>query len=123
VGKEGLHARLARLDPAAAQAIDARNLRRTVRALEVTLSTGRRFSLHASRSRRLTAAADRIDPPRAELYARLDARIEAMLAAGLVEEVRGLLQRGYSPALPSCRPSATARLWRTCRGNYRWKRP
>jgi tRNA dimethylallyltransferase len=43
-GKEWLHMRLGYLDPIAAQGIDARNLRRTVRALEVIFSTGRRFS-------------------------------------------------------------------------------
>ncbi len=44
IGGEGLHRRLASLDPQAAAGIDARNLRRTVRALEVILSSGRRFS-------------------------------------------------------------------------------
>jgi tRNA dimethylallyltransferase len=44
VGKDGLHARLAVLDPQAAAAIDPRNLRRTVRALEVIFSSGRLFS-------------------------------------------------------------------------------
>jgi tRNA dimethylallyltransferase len=39
--------------------------------------------------------------PRTELYARVDARIEAMFAAGLLEEVRGLLEKGYSPDLPT----------------------
>jgi len=39
--------------------------------------------------------------PRPELYARIDARIEAMFACGWVDEVRGLLARGYSPNLPS----------------------
>lgn len=102
VGKDGLHARLARLDPEAAQAIDPRNQRRTVRALEVILSTGRRFSDQRQRQpspyRLLQIGLIR---PRPELYARIDARIDAMLAAGLVEEVRRLLGRGYDPGLPS----------------------
>jgi tRNA dimethylallyltransferase len=99
---EGLHARLAVLDPEAATRIDPRNLRRTVRALEVILSTGRPFSGQRKRMpspsyRTLTLGLNR---PRQELYARIDARIQAMLDAGLVDEVRNLLNRGYSPELP-----------------------
>ncbi len=101
-GKDWLHGRLARLDPAAAAAIDPRNLRRTVRALEVVFSTGRRFSDQRGQAdsayRLLTIGLIR---PRPELYARLDARIEAMFAAGLLDEVRGLLAKGYSPDLPT----------------------
>jgi tRNA dimethylallyltransferase len=102
IGKDGLHARLALLDPAAASAIDARNLRRTVRALEVILSSGRRFSeqrqAHPSPYRYLQIGLQR---PRPELYARIDQRIEAMLQAGWVAEVQDLLGRGFSPDLPS----------------------
>jgi tRNA dimethylallyltransferase len=102
VGKDGLHARLAALDPQAAASIDPRNLRRTVRALEVILSTGRRFSQQRQRGaspyRLLVLGLNR---PRPELYARIDARVDAMLQAGLVQEVRGLLDKGYSPDLPT----------------------
>lgn len=102
IGPAGLHARLARLDPDAAQSIDYRNLRRTVRALEVIFSTGRLFS-----SQRVSEPASYrllqlgLTLPRPELYERIDARIEAMLEQGLVEEVQELLQDGYSPELPS----------------------
>jgi tRNA dimethylallyltransferase len=102
VGQDGLHARLAVLDPQAAAGIDPRNLRRTVRALEVILSTGKRFS----EQRRRAASPFRLlllglMRPRSDLYARIDARVEAMLAAGLVDEVRGLLAQGYPPDLPT----------------------
>lgn len=101
VGPDGLHRRLALLDPVAAASIDPRNLRRTVRALEVILSSGRLFSGQrrrgASLYRTLTLGLHR---PRSELYDRIDARIQGMLEAGLVDEVRGLLERGYSPELP-----------------------
>jgi tRNA dimethylallyltransferase len=97
-----LHQRLALLDPAAAETIDPRNLRRTVRALEVIFSTGRRFSAQRGQSespyRLLVIGLIR---PRPELYARLDARIEAMFALGLLGEVRSLLAQGYSPDLPT----------------------
>jgi tRNA dimethylallyltransferase len=101
-GKEWLHQRLALLDPPSAQSIDARNLRRTVRALEVIFSTGRRFSDQRGQGdspyRLLTIGLIR---PRAELYARLDARIETMFDAGFLDEVRRLLEKGYSPELPT----------------------
>jgi tRNA dimethylallyltransferase len=97
-----LHAKLNRLDPDAAAKIDARNVRRTIRALEVILTTGRKFSAQRGQAespyRLVTAGLTR---PRAELYARVDARIESMFAAGLLNEVRGLLEKGYSPDLPS----------------------
>jgi len=102
IGKQGLHDRLGQLDPQAAQQIDARNLRRTVRALEVILTSGRPFS----EQRRQGPSAYRLlqiglTRPRPELYARIDARVEAMLELGLVDEVRSLLAKGYSPQLPS----------------------
>jgi tRNA dimethylallyltransferase len=102
IGAHGLHARLAVIDPSAAAAIDYRNLRRTIRALEVILHSGRRFS----EQRRSGTAPYRmlsigLDLPRPDLFARIDARIEKMLAAGLVQEVQNLLDRGYSPDLPA----------------------
>lgn len=100
-GAEGLHARLAVIDPQAAARIDYRNLRRTVRALEVIFTTGRRFSDQRTRAsspyRTLTLGLTR---PRPELYERIDRRIDAMLEAGLVAEVQSLLRR-YPHDLPS----------------------
>ncbi len=73
-----------------------------MRALEVIFSTGRRFSDQRGQGespyRLLTIGLIR---PRPELYARVDARIEAMFAAGLLDEVRSLLAQGYSPELPT----------------------
>ncbi len=101
-GKEWLHARLDFLDPESARRIDARNVRRTIRALEVILVTGRKFSEQRSHNgsayRPITIGLIR---PRLELFARIDARIEAMFAAGLLDEVKSLLERGYSPRLPT----------------------
>lgn len=102
VGPEGLHARLAHLDPAAAARIDPRNLRRTVRALEVIFGTGRRFSKQRRKKpppyRTLQLGLIR---PREELYARIDARLDSMMSAGFLDEVAGLLAAGYDPDLPS----------------------
>jgi len=102
VGARQLHARLAELDPTAAARIDYRNVRRVIRALEVCLKTGQPIS-----------ALRRVQPPpyrllqigltlpRELLYARVDARVERMLADGLAEEVRALIARGYGPELPA----------------------
>jgi tRNA dimethylallyltransferase len=104
-GEEGiywLHAKLAMLDPEAAAKIDPRNLRRTVRALEVVLSTGRLFSRQAGKSESayelLTVGLNR---PRAELYQRIDQRIDLMFQSGFLEEVARLHEKGYGPELPS----------------------
>jgi tRNA dimethylallyltransferase len=102
IGAQGLYDRLAILDPVAAGQIDFRNIRRTVRALEVILRTGKRFSAQRRRGgssyRTLVFGLTR---SRAELYERIDARIEAMFEAGLVSEVQALLDKGYSPDLPT----------------------
>jgi len=102
-GKEWLHAYLNILDPLAAEKIDYRNVRRVIRALEVILTTGRRFS--SLRQKRgepiynlLTIGLRR---PRVELYARVDLRIEKMFANGLLDEVQSLLNAGYARDLPS----------------------
>jgi tRNA dimethylallyltransferase len=102
IGREGLHTRLAVLDPQAAQKIDYRNLRRTVRALEVIFTTGRRFSTQRRQRKspyRLLVLG--LQRPREQLYQRVDQRIQNMVEAGFVEEVRALLAHGYSPDLPT----------------------
>ena len=95
-GGAALHERLRRLDPQAAERIDPRNVRRVVRALEVCHRTDAPISSlqHVSpppyRVLRIG-----LTMPRRELYQRIDARVERMLATGLVEEVRSLVDRGY----------------------------
>lgn len=102
ISPTGLHQRLHTIDPSAAQSIDPQNLRRTVRALEVIFTTGRLFSQQRQRGESLYKTTTiGLTRPREELYQRIDTRIEQMLEAGLVEEVRGLLDKGYHPDLPS----------------------
>ena len=97
-----LHEGLKRVDPAAATKIDARNLRRTVRALEVIMTTGRPFSQQRRQSNSpYNLLVIGLKRPRAELYQRIDERIEAMFAAGFVDEVKSLLDKGYLPDLPT----------------------
>ncbi|MGD8405319.1 MAG: tRNA (adenosine(37)-N6)-dimethylallyltransferase MiaA [Anaerolineales bacterium] len=97
-----LHAGLQRIDPIAAEKIDPRNVRRTIRALEVILTTGKPFSRQRRQSdspyNLLTIGLNR---PREELYQRVDERIEAMFEAGFVDEVKRLLDKGYSSELPT----------------------
>lgn len=102
IGPEGLHQRLATLDPQAAEMIDYRNMRRTIRALEVILNTGERFSdLRKKQQCRYTPFIFGISCPREVLYQRIDQRIDQMIADGLVEEVQTLLQSGYQADLPT----------------------
>ncbi|MFN2127859.1 MAG: tRNA (adenosine(37)-N6)-dimethylallyltransferase MiaA [Anaerolineales bacterium] len=102
IGADGLHNRLLQLDPVAAEQIDSRNLRRTIRALEVILLSGRHFSTQkTSKPSRYRILQIGLTRPRSELYARIDARIDAMLSAGFAEEVQVLLDAGYSADLPS----------------------
>ena len=101
-GAATLHARLAAVDPLAAAQIAPSNVRRVVRALEVYLVTGQPIS--AQQTRQPPPYQIRtiwLTRPRAELYARADARVDAMLAAGLVEEVARLRAAGYGWELPS----------------------
>ena len=102
-GAEHLHRLLKKLDPKAAGALYPRDWPRVQRAIEVYLQTGQsimdqkpdRPEPHES-ARRLRILA--LNPPRAELYKRINERTEAHFRAGLVEEVRGLLDHGFSPA-------------------------
>jgi tRNA dimethylallyltransferase len=102
IGSITLHSKLALLDPQAARAIDPSNKRRTVRALEVIFSTGKLFSAQRKQGHMLfNPLVLGLTCPRAELYQRIDNRISKMIEAGLVGEVEQLLERGYSPHLPT----------------------
>jgi tRNA dimethylallyltransferase len=101
-GPEHLHRLLKRIDPAAAARFFPRDWPRVQRALEVQLQTGRsivdqledRPAPHES-TRRLRILV--LNPPRNELYERINKRAETHFAAGLLEEVRMLLARGVPP--------------------------
>jgi tRNA dimethylallyltransferase len=104
IGREGLHRRLAKVDPETAARVRPTDLVRIVRALEIHALTG----TTASRFRRdHRFAEDRypyrllvLDPPREELYRAIDERTGRMFRDGLVEEVRRLLSLGYREAPP-----------------------
>ena len=101
-GADAVFALLERDDPVSAATIDRRNVRRVIRAIEVTQATGRPFS--AWRQKREpeyepTIIGLRMD--RDALHARVDARVDAMLSAGLVGEVQRLNAEGYACDLRS----------------------
>lgn len=102
IGAWALYTKLQRIDPVAASNIEYQNMRRTIRALEVIFSTGRKFS----DQRRVTTPPYRatvigLTRDRSELYERIDRRIDNMIAGGLIAEVEALLAKGYGPDLPS----------------------
>lgn len=101
-GARTLHEHLRTLDPPAAASIDYRNVRRVIRALEVIETTGQPFS---EQRRRQPPPYDVLQygltMDRQRLYARADQRVDAMMAAGFLDEVRRLLDIGYSRDLPS----------------------
>jgi tRNA dimethylallyltransferase len=96
IGREALHAQLVEVDPEAAQKIDPRNLRRVIRALEVYQKTGIAISQHQQKNappyQFLLIGLTR---PREELYLRIDQRIDKMMEAGLLDEVKQLVEAGY----------------------------
>ncbi|HEX8488727.1 MAG TPA: tRNA (adenosine(37)-N6)-dimethylallyltransferase MiaA [Propionibacteriaceae bacterium] len=105
VGPDVLHQRLREQDPAAAATILPANGRRIVRALEVITLTGRPFSatLPPYRYRLPDVVQIGVRTDRATLDARIGDRVDAMWAAGLVDEVRGLAQRGLRDGLTASR--------------------
>lgn len=101
-GAQALHERLRQLDPDSAKRIDYQNIRRVVRALEVSIVTGTPISiLQQKRPPVWDVVVWGIDLPREILYARADQRVLEMLEAGLAREVRQLLDLGYARTLPS----------------------
>lgn len=122
-GWPALHERLAALDPAAAQRIRPADAQRIQRALEVIELTGRPLSLQQDRARgrfawrvlKLALLPRRRD----ELHARIAARVDTMLAAGFVDEVRTLRSRGdLHEQLPALRAVGYRQAWRHLRGEF-----
>lgn len=99
-----LHERLSRLDPQTAARLHVNDRRRVVRALEICLMTGSPMSA-AAREWEAESAQEwciiGLNCPCETLYARIDARVDRMLARGLVDEVRGLLARGVPTSAQS----------------------
>lgn len=120
LGDGALHRRLAGVDPVLAARLAPRDLVRIVRGLEVFLLTGRPLSVwqaeHALSERPYRVLSLGLALPRDELYRRIDRRVEVMLTAGLLAEVRALLERGFAPELKSLQTIGYRELVRSLRG-------
>ena len=94
-GKEYLHSLLEQVDPESAQILHVNDTVRVVRALEIFELTGKKKSeQNDQKIPRYPFESFAFDYPREELYARIERRVDRMIAAGLVEEVKGLLKSG-----------------------------
>ncbi len=101
-GENELYRELVKVDPMAAQRIDSRNVRRVIRALEVYWSTGVPFSqLQRKKAPPFNVLIIGLTAGRAELYRRIDLRVDDMIERGLAAEVEKLLNMGYDPKLPA----------------------
>lgn len=102
MGADELYQELMEIDPAAAQKIDPRNVRRVIRALEVHQKTGVYFSqLKSKKAPPFSVLIIGLTADRRELYRKIDLRIDKMIEEGLVGEVEKLLNMGYDFKLPS----------------------
>ncbi|MBQ9092199.1 MAG: tRNA (adenosine(37)-N6)-dimethylallyltransferase MiaA [Anaerotignum sp.] len=104
-GPEVLYERLKEIDPEYADIIHANNVKRVTRALEYHYLTGQKFSEHNAQQKEketpYDAAVIILTMDREKLYERIELRIDIMMEQGLLSEVKGLLDRGYTPDLVS----------------------
>ena len=97
-GGETLYARLQEIDPTRAASLDPRNTRRVIRALEIHQATGRKPSeMGQDQAPPFPSLVIGLTMERPELYRRIDARVDDMMAQGLLDEVRELAAAGYAP--------------------------
>ena len=120
-GIAALYAELGERDPATASRLMPSDRARVTRALEVVLATGRSLTDWHRQGMKPVLAADSaikifLDVDRAQLYRRIDARFDAMLAAGMLDEVRALGGRGLDAALPAMKAHGVPWLLRHLKG-------
>jgi tRNA dimethylallyltransferase len=121
IGPAGLHAELQKHDPAMAARLKPGDRMRVARALEVFEATGRSLADWQRAGMRAVldpkrAAKIFLNPDRAELHRRIEARFDAMLANGALQEVRALDARGLDPLLPAMKAHGVPWLRRHLRG-------
>jgi tRNA dimethylallyltransferase len=121
LGAEGFKDALRRLDPVAAARLPANDRQRLIRAYEVAEATGR--PIHewhrlgeAGPAPEMRFQVIVLDPPRGELIAAIEHRVDAMLAAGALDEVRRLEARGLDPELPAMKAVGVPELRAHLRG-------
>ena len=98
-----LYEELRRIDPCRAEKLHLADEKRIIRALEVWYETGKTITQHDEESKRQPPRYQAVSiglsfTDRADMWARIDRRVDEMMAAGLVDEVRALLARGVSPS-------------------------
>jgi tRNA dimethylallyltransferase len=123
IGWPALHAKLATVDPVAADRIHPNDAQRIQRALEVFTTTGERISVLQARTRSPLAREFRVvalmPGDRARLHAAIAQRFESMMAAGFLDEVRQLFARGdLTDAHPAVRAVGYRQLWSHLAGSY-----
>jgi tRNA dimethylallyltransferase len=120
-GTRALHEWLAEVDPAAAARIHPNDEKRIIRALEVAEGSGHARAgagtVDRQRAPRYNTKQYGLALDREELYRRIDDRVDRMIAGGLVEEVKSLLEQGYSEGLVSMKGLGYAQLAPYIRGN------
>lgn len=99
-GVQALHEELKQLDPDAAERIDPRNIRRLIRAIEVSRQ-GKPFSRLQGKEPFVNSLIIGLTTDRTDLYQRIDTRVDSMMEKGLLTEVEGLVTKGYGFDLPS----------------------
>ena len=124
-GTEYLHERLGRLDPESAGRLHPNDRYRILRALEVVETTGKPISRyhreHGFSERPFEALKIALNIERTDLYARINQRVDAMIAAGFLEEVKSLLARGYSADLKSMQSIGYRHMVDFIRGKLSWE--
>lgn len=104
-GNEALHTRLNEVDPESASTIPAANRKRVIRAIEYFHQTGEKFSVHNEREKQRTSpynfAYFVLNNDRDILYDRINKRVDIMMEAGLLDEVKMLLSLGCKPGMTS----------------------
>ncbi|MEG0378686.1 MAG: tRNA (adenosine(37)-N6)-dimethylallyltransferase MiaA [Eubacterium sp.] len=103
MGKEALYQKLLAIDPISAKLIHPNNTKRVIRALEIYEVTGKTKSYFDNQASQEELPYDYImmgiDMDRSQLYKRIDRRVDLMIEAGLIEEIKALLSMGYDETL------------------------
>jgi len=123
-GVDFLYKRLAKIDPDAAERIHPNDTYRIIRALELAEATGKTISRHHSAHRfagkRYRVLKIGLQRERKALYDLINQRVDVMIEKGLVDEVRGLLKRGYSPNLKSMQSIGYRHMVDFIKGRVSW---
>ena len=122
-GNERVHARLTELDPISASRIHPNNLKRVIRAIEICELSGAPASALFDADAKREPGYEKarwfgLTVERETLYARIDRRVDAMIEAGLIEEVAGLMSRGVGFDMPSMQGLGYKEIAGFLRGDY-----